>query len=127
MANDRSVTDVLQDILRNLQEMIRSEVRLAKAEIGEGARQTASSGVRLAVGAIVALSAWLFFLWTAVYVLAERMSMWASTLLVAIALACAAGVLIAMGVRRFRRIQPLPERTIETMRENLEWIKQSAK
>lgn len=127
MINDRPVAAVLQDILRDLQEMIRSEARLAKAEIRDEARQTASSAMRLIAGVIVGLSAWLFSLWTAVYALANRMSMWAATLLVAIVLASAAGALIVMGLRRLKRIQPLPERTIETMKENLEWIKQSTK
>ena len=32
MAEERSVSDVFQDILRNLPEMVRSEIRLAKVE-----------------------------------------------------------------------------------------------
>ena len=35
MAEERSVSDVLQDILRNVQDMVRSEIRLAKVEIRE--------------------------------------------------------------------------------------------
>ena len=34
-AADRSFSDVLQDIIGNVQEMVRSEVRLAKTEIRE--------------------------------------------------------------------------------------------
>ena len=33
MTGARSISDVLQDILRNVQDTLRSEVRLAKAEI----------------------------------------------------------------------------------------------
>jgi uncharacterized membrane protein YqjE len=40
---DRSLSDVLQDILRNVQEMVRSEVRLAKTEIREEAVKAKSS------------------------------------------------------------------------------------
>jgi hypothetical protein len=36
-AGDRSLSDVLQDIIRNVQEIVRSEVRLAKTEIREEA------------------------------------------------------------------------------------------
>ena len=36
-AEDRSFSDVVQDILRNVQEIVRSEVRLAKTEIREEA------------------------------------------------------------------------------------------
>ena len=33
MAGDRAVSDVVQDILDNVQELLRAEVRLAKAEV----------------------------------------------------------------------------------------------
>ena len=36
-AEDRSLSEVLQDIIRNLQDIVRSEVRLARKEIGEEA------------------------------------------------------------------------------------------
>ena len=37
MNQERAVSDVLQDILRNLQEIVRSEVRLARAGIRDDA------------------------------------------------------------------------------------------
>ena len=42
-AGDRSLSDVLQDIIRNVQEIVRSEVRLAKTEIREEAAKARSS------------------------------------------------------------------------------------
>ena len=33
MAEERSVSDVFHDIVRNLQDMVRSEIRLAKVEV----------------------------------------------------------------------------------------------
>ena len=127
MAVDRTFSDVLQDILRNLQEIVRSEVRLAKAEIRDEAVQAGSSALWVAAGAVAALCAWMFLSWTAVYALAVFMSMWAATLAVAVTLAIMAGVLLVIGVRRFKRIQPIPARTVETLKENLEWMKQSTK
>ena len=127
MAVDRTFSDVLQDILRNLQEIVRSEVRLAKAEIRDEAVLAGSSALWVAAGAVAALCAWMFLSWTAVYALAVFMSMWAATLAVAVTLAIVAGVLLVIGVRRFKRIQPIPARTVETLKENLEWMKQSTK
>ena len=127
MAVDRTFSDVLQDILRNLQEIVRSEVRLAKAEIRDEAVQAGSSALWVAAGAVAALCAWTFLSWTAVYALAAFMSMWAATLAVAVTLAIVAGVLLVIGMRRFKRIQPIPARTVETLKENLEWMKQSTK
>lgn len=127
MNGERSVSDVLQDILRNLQEMVRSEVRLAKVEIRDEVRRAVSSSIWIAAGVVGALSAWIFLLWTVAYSLATRMSMWAATLVVAVVMACIASVLVIGGIRRVRRIQPIPERTVESVKENLEWMKQPTK
>ena len=127
MNQERAITDVLQDILHNLQEIVRSEVRLAKIEIRDDAKQAASSAVWIAAGTIGALSAWAFGLWTITFALSTRMPMWAATLVVALVLACAAGVLIAGGIRRVKRINPLPERTIASIKENVAWIRHPAK
>ena len=127
MAEERSVSDVLQDIVRNLQDMVRSEIRLAKVEIREEARRAISSGIWIAVGTVGAVSAWIFLLWTLAYALATRMPMWAATLVVAVVMAAAAAVLIMVGIRSAKRIQPIPERTVESVKENLEWIKHPTK
>lgn len=127
MQGERSVAEVLQDVLRNLQEIVRGEVRLAKAEIRHEATQASSSGLWLAAGAVGAVSAWMFFLWAVVYGLATVMEMWAATLVVAVGLALIAAGLLVVGRARFRQIRPVPERTIESLKENFEWIKQSTK
>lgn len=127
MYDERPVSLVLQDILRNLQEMVRSEVRLAKVEIRDEARRVVSSGVWIAAGVAGALSAWIFLLWTVAYLLATRMSMWAATLVIAVVMLAVASVLITGGIRRVKRIQPIPERTVQSVKENLAWMKRPTK
>ena len=127
MAEERSVSDVFQDILRNLQEMVRSEIRLAKVEIRGEVKRAVSSGVWIAAGGVAAMSAWIFLLWALAYGLATRMSMWAATLIVALVMAAAAATLLMSGIRRAKRIRPIPERTVESVKENLEWMKQPTK
>ena len=127
MAEERSVSDVLQDILRNLQEMVRSEIRLAKLEIRGEITQAVSSGAWIVAGGVAAMSALTFLLWAMAYALATRMSMWAATLIVALVMAAAAGALIMSGIRRAKRVHLIPERTVESVKENLEWMKQPTK
>ena len=127
MATDRSVADVLQDILRNVQDILRSEVRLAKAEIRQEATQAATAALWMTIGVVGLLSAWMFLLWTAVYALATVLPLWAATLVIAVAVACAGGTVLTAGLRRFTRMKPMPERTIESLQENLEWMKQPTK
>lgn len=123
MAADRSVADVLQDILHNVQDILRSEVRLAKAEIRQEATQAAAAALWMTIGVVGLLSAWMFLSWTAVYALATVLPIWAATLVIAVAMAGAGGMVIRTGLRRFTRIKPMPERTIASLQENLEWMK----
>jgi hypothetical protein len=127
VAEERSVSAVFQDILRNLQEMVRSEIRLAKVEIRGEVKQAVSSGAWIVAGGVAATSAWVLLLWTLAYALATRMSMWAATLIVALVMAAAAAALIMRGLRRAKHINPIPERTVESVKENLEWMKQPTK
>jgi hypothetical protein len=127
VAEERSVSDILQDLLTDLEGMVRDEVRLAKAEIREDLTQALSSGTWIVAGVVVALSAWLFLLWTAAYALSTAMSAWAATLVVAVVTAVAAAVLIVGGIHRAKRLQPTPERTVESVKETLGWLKQSTK
>jgi uncharacterized membrane protein YqjE len=126
-AGDRSLSGVLQDIIRNVQEIVRSEVHLAKTEILEEAAKAKSSTLLLGAGAVTAIFAMLFFLLMIVYTLALVVPSWAAALIVGAVLAMAASVMLRAGVSRFKQIHPTPERTVETIKENVEWAKQHTK
>ncbi len=124
---DRSFSDVLQDIVGNVQDIVRSELRLAKAEIREEATKAKASSVMLGAGALIGFFAILFLLLTVVSGLALVVPVWAANLIVGGVLAAVASVMFPAGVKLFKQIHPAPEHTIESMRENVEWAKQQAK
>jgi uncharacterized membrane protein len=124
---NRSLSGVFQDILRDVQEIVRSEVNLAKAEIRQEASKVASSTRWIIGGAVTGLFAVLFLLWALVYAIALVWPLWAAALLVAALLSIAAAVLLLGGIRRFKQVHPTPERTLETIKENVEWVKQSGR
>jgi uncharacterized membrane protein YqjE len=126
-AGDRSLSDVLQDIIRNVQEIVRSEVRLAKTEIRVEAAKAKSSALLLGAGGVAAIFATLFLLLVIVYALALVMPSWAAALIVGAALAVVASVMLTAGIQRFKQIHPTPARTVETIKENVEWAKQHTK
>ena len=127
MAGDRPVSDVLQDVLKNLQELVHSEVQLLRVEVREDATRALSGATWLGLGAINVFLAWMMLLWAAVFALAPVMPLWGATLVVSGFTAVVAVMLLVLGRRRLQRLRPQPERTIQTMKENLEWIKQSTK
>ena len=127
MALDRSLADVFQDIVRNLQEIVRAELRLAQAEVREEASKALWSFAWLAAGTVVGLFAVVFVLWTVAYALALLWPMWAATLVISSVLAVTAAGLLLSGKAQLTRVHPTPERTLETMKENVEWARQSTK
>lgn len=120
---ERSAADVLKDIVGNLQEIIRSEVRLARAEIREETGKLANAGKMFAIGAVLGIFALGFVLWSLAYGLASVMSPWLATLIVGLVLGVVAGILISSGQTRLKAVSVKPERTVENVKENIEWMK----
>ena len=79
---DRSISVLLQDIVGNIQDIVRAEVRLVKTEVGEEFGKARSAGVLCAVGTLAAICSALFILLAAVYALSEVMPEWAAALTV---------------------------------------------
>lgn len=127
MPNGRSIADLLQDILANVQTIIRAEVRLAKAEVRDEASKALSSAVWLLIGAVAGVCAMGFVLWTVAYALAIVLPLWAATLALAVVLAIISAVLITAGMSRLKRVDPVPRQTVDTIRENAAWVRQSIK
>jgi uncharacterized membrane protein YqjE len=125
--NGRSVPEVLQDIVGNIEEIIRSEFRLAKAEVKEEASQAAPPLKMMFVGAGIGFYALGFLLFTLVMGLATIVATWLAALIVGAVLGLIALVLITTASKRLKQVHKVPERTIETMKENVQWAKNQTK
>jgi uncharacterized membrane protein YqjE len=126
-APDRSFSDVMQSIVGNIQDIVRSEVRLAKTEVREEAAKTKTAASLLGGGAAIGIFAALFLLLSIVFALALFVPLWAAALILGTVLAVAAGALIVTGLKQLKRVHPTPERTVETIKENVAWVKQRTK
>jgi len=120
---DRSATDVLKDIVGNVQEIIRSEVRLAKIETTAEVRKAGAASTVLLASAVVGLYAAGFVLLAIVHALSLVMAYWLASLVVGLVLAITAAVLFSTGLSRWKEVSPKPEKTVETVKENVEWMK----
>lgn len=122
---DRSAADVVRDIISNLEEMIRSEVKLAKAELREDTEKALSGAKKMAIAVGTGLFALTFVLWSVAILLARFLPDWIAALLVGAVLAAVAGVLYSKARAEFQL--PKPEKTIENIKENVEWMKDQTK
>ena len=103
--------------------LTRQELALAKAELREEAKQ-AGKGAGMLGGA--ALAGWMLALFvslTAMWALGEVMHLAWAALIVAAAWAVAAAVLTASGRKALSDVNPKPEQTIETLKEDAQWLK----
>ena len=125
-AGIRSIPEILQDVLSNIQDIVRAEVRLAKAELGEELSRARAGGLLVGVGAVAAIFSALFLLLACVYALGLVMPNWAAALIVAAAVGVAAAVTLGLGLKRFKSIQAAPK-TAASLKENVRWAKQLTK
>ena len=121
---DRSVGELLTQLSEQTSVLVRQEIALAKAEMQEKGKQAGlgiglmGGGTIVALGAFGALTAFLILL------LAETMSGWVAALLVGLAYAAIAAGLLLMGKNKVSEATPpVPEQTIETVKEDVQWAK----
>ncbi len=99
----RSVATVLQDILGNIDHMVRGEVRLAKAEALDEMRSAGASLRLLVIGIGIAYVAFAFLLLAAFLSLEAIVAPWVAALVVAAGAAVVAAVVTARGIAIVRR------------------------
>jgi len=120
---DRSISTVLRDIVGNVQDIVRAEVRLAKSEATEELRKLGSASVLLVVGVLLLTFCALFLLLAAVYALSVVLPAWAAALIVGAGLGVIAALCCGMGLKKLKAVRAAPK-TTATVKENVEWAKQ---
>jgi hypothetical protein len=118
----RSPAEILKDTLSNLQEIVRLEVSLAKAEVRNEVAQIRTAAVFMGVGVLALVLATTFGLVALMYLLARVMPGWTAAIVVAFLLFAVAGVFIAIGAKRFRSLPGSPL-TVESLKEDMRWAK----
>jgi hypothetical protein len=120
----RSLPEVLQDIVGNIRDLLRSEIRLAKTEMVEQASVAGRAAGMLGAGALMAVYGLCFTLAAAALALAIVLEPWLAALIVGVASGIIGALLIQAGRKRLKRVEPAPRRAIESVKENLQWAKQ---
>jgi hypothetical protein len=121
--SEESIGELVSETARDISELFRKEVELAKTELREEASATARAGAMVVAGGLVAYLALLLVLLAAAWGLAEAIPLWLSLLVVGIVAGAVGAILIILGRDRLTRIQAVPT-TIDTLQEDVQWAKQ---
>jgi hypothetical protein len=98
-------------------------VELAKVEVKQEASRAGRAGAQLGAGGVVGHVALLLLGMAAAWGLAELIPVGLAFLIVAVVFATVAWTLISAGRRRLQDVNPRPEQTIETLKEDKQWLK----
>jgi uncharacterized membrane protein YqjE len=123
---ERSIQDIIRDIGGNIQGIIRSEIRLAKIELGETVKSAKSSLVAFSTGGVLALYAIGFIALAAMFALELFLPAWLAALIIGVLLFIGAAIGIGKGRQQLKNVRP-PEKTIQTVKEDFQWMKEQAK
>jgi len=121
---DKGTGELVKQLSAQVSTLVRQEVELAKVELAEkGKKAGAGAGMfgGAGVAGLMALGSLTAF---GILVLALAIPAWAAALLVTAVWAGIAGVLALQGREKLREMgAPAPEMTIETVKEDVKWLK----
>lgn len=124
---ERPIGEVARELTRDLSLLVQQEVELAKTEMAEKGRVAAPGLGMIGAAGLAGLMAAGALTACAVIVLAIFLPEWLSALIVGAVLAAAAYVLAIRGKERVEEAgSPVPEQTIESVKEDVEWAKSRA-
>jgi uncharacterized membrane protein len=98
----RPLSEVLADVVCNLHDILRSELRLRQAKAREELRAFRPAGALITIGVLGGLLSAFFLLFAIVAALSLVISVWLAALLVAIVMAVVCAVMLRSGVNLMR-------------------------
>jgi uncharacterized membrane protein YqjE len=121
---DDSIGELLGKVAGDVSALFASEIELAKVELREEAKQAGRAAAMLGAGAAAAWFALTLLSFAAAWGLAEWLDSPALGFLIIGAVYTAAAALLLVQARdRVRAVNLVPEDTIATIKEDIEWFK----
>jgi hypothetical protein len=121
-----STAELVGGIVTDAQTLVRQEIQLAKTEFRQEWEKTKTAAESMAAGAALLTVAGILSCFALVYLLAQLapgLSLWACYAIVAVALGLIGGILVGVGRSKASDIHLIPQQTVETMKENVQCLK----
>jgi len=135
---EASVTGLVKGIIADFGDLIRQEIRFARAEFRSDFQKTKSAIAVLVSGAALAVLGVFLLAWMLVFLLhwltippdaavrdPARLPLWGCFGIVGGLLLAIGGAVMLAGKKKIESFNPLPDETAKTVKENVEWIANS--
>jgi len=124
---DRSLGELFTELAADTGTLVRQEVALAQAEITHKVTKAGKNVGSLVVGGAVAYLAVMSLTAAIIIGLAAFMPAWLSALIVAVIFGAVSFFLISPALAELKKTDPMPRETIETLKEDAQWLKNEVK
>ena len=122
---DRSLGELFADLARETGDLVRKEVSLAKVEMTQKASKVGKDVGFLAVGGLVLYAGLLAIIAALIIGLASLgLPAWISALIVGLVVAGVGYFLVQKGLSALKREDLAPTQTIQSIKEDAEWVKE---
>ncbi|TCC47975.1 phage holin family protein [Kribbella capetownensis] len=119
---DETVGELVSQLTTDLGQLTRQELALAKAELQAEAKKAGKGAGMLGGAAFAGWMVALFVSLTVMWALDEAMDLIWAALVVAVLWAVAAVVLAMTGRKELREVNPKPDQTVESLKEDAKWL-----
>jgi len=125
---ERSLGELFGDLSKDTVNLVKGELELAKTEMTQKATQVSKDIGFLAIGGAVAYAGALALGAALIIILATiGLPWWLAALLVGLVVAGIGYFLIQKGLTELKRQNMAPTNTIQTIKEDVEWMKEQAR
>jgi hypothetical protein len=120
---DTSIGDLIGNISNDLSQLFRQEVELAKAEVKQEAAKAGKAAGMLGGAGFAGYLAVVLLSFALVFGLANVMDAGWAALIVAVIWGVIGAVLYLNGRKKLKTVDPMPRRTVDTLKEDAQWLK----
>jgi len=124
-AADASVGELLSQLSTQTSRLVRDELRLAQKEFQESAKHAGIGAGLFSIAGVLGFVGFVTLVGAAVAALSLVLPVWAAAIVVAVVLFLAAGVAALIGRRQTNEITPAAPRTVETVKADIEEVKEA--
>jgi putative superfamily III holin-X len=126
LRQERSVGELFGQLTQDLSLLVRQETQLAKTEIQEKISRASRDLVALATGGVVALVGGLAITAAVILLLVHPIGLepWLAALLVGALLAGSGYLMLRGGLRDLKALDPAPRRTVASIKEDIQSVKE---
>jgi hypothetical protein len=122
--DERSLGDLFGDLSQQTSNLVKKEIELARHEMTRAATDLARNSAMVAVGGVVAYAGAIVLLIGIAWLLQDLgMPIWLGFLLVGGLTAAIGAFLAYRAINAMKTANVVPTRTVETIKEDIEWAK----